>query len=177
MRILVWNAAAKSFVAYKAGTHCPGADVPSGGEWLGEIALAGTRVLWIEGSWGNNEYLTLRTVTPGKKVANVAEAENGSGAGEEPSGDYLGHLYGDGSLLVFNTWSVCMALPPGFVYEAGQICQGVRTAGDEPEEYVYGSGSGTRSPGRSPRSRPAETRSPPSPPTPAGLRSSRRVGR
>ena len=113
-RIVVWTPATKKTTSFAAGTNCRGGG-SSAGEFLAELALAGTRLAWVEGYQGNLQDLVLKTRVLGKKrVTEIAFAENHNGAEGEVDGDYLGHVHGDGSLLVFNTWSVCTAYPAGF---------------------------------------------------------------
>src|SRR5581483_7510259 len=97
---------------WDAHVGCPGG-ATSGGAALPEVTLAGTRVAWVESVAGNNRDLVLWTATPGRKPVQAAFAENGMGASEQPDGDYLGNVFGHGSLLVYDTWRVCAVIPPG----------------------------------------------------------------
>lgn len=111
-RIVVWDAAAKTFARFDAHTNCPGGET-SGGQRVAEVALAGARVGWVESSSGNFQDLTLRTALLWeKKIAGVAFAENHYGADASLDGDWIGKLYGDGSLLAFNTWHLCETQRP-----------------------------------------------------------------
>ncbi len=117
-RVVVWNEATKAFSVWKTGINCPGG-ATSGGQSVTELALAGTRVAWIEEAAGNLQDLSLRTATIGQAAPKLVGpvAENGNGASSDPTGDYLGRLFGNGSLLAFNTWHVCEALAKGAVDE------------------------------------------------------------
>lgn len=139
-RIVVWTPAKKTTSGFGTGTNCPPGGSTSGGEFLGELALAGTRLAWVEAYQGNLQDLVLKTRVLGKKKAKeVAFAENHSGAEGGVDGDYLGNLYGDGSLLAYNIWEVCTAYPPDWEVDPSYpMCEDVQAAGDEPEEVVRG---------------------------------------
>jgi hypothetical protein len=148
-RIVVWSPPGPAFATFKTGVHCGGE--PSGGENLGQVALADTRVAWIEMSAGNNQYLNLETATlQNHKTREAAYAVNGNGAGGNPDGQYLGNLYGDGSLLAYNTWDVCAILPPGAVDDLADPCTGklprvTREEHVSSKEQIWGLVSGKRS--------------------------------
>ena len=111
-RVVLWNAVARTSARWAAHTNCGGGQT-SGGQALKEIALAGTRALWVESISGNNQELALWSARPGQKPAMLAFETNGNGAGGDPAGDYLGHVHADGTLAAFNTWRVCDRIPPG----------------------------------------------------------------
>ncbi len=135
-RVVVWNTTARSFSAFKAGTHCPGAET-SGGQELQEIALADRRVAWLERAAGNLEDLTLRTAgLGGPRISTVEVAENGNGAQGSPDGGYVGNVFGDGDLIAYNTWRVCTVLPPGAVDETAKLCEGPQPAVSEETHAV-----------------------------------------
>lgn len=140
-RVVVWDEAAGtgkgSFVAYKAGTNCPGSE--SLPEHIREIALAGTRVARIERTAGHREYLELKVASLGTaKPASADDRENGSGASGLVEGDYLGNLRGDGELLAYNTWHVCTLLPPGYAdeYDIAEPCEGEQPPVSEVEHSI-----------------------------------------
>lgn len=115
-RIVLWNAPARTTTRWSAHTNCPGG-ATSGGQHLTEVALAGTRVLWVESASGNDQDLSLWSAAPGHKATMLAFASNGNGAGGDPAGDYLGRVHADGTLAAFNTWTICerihrAAIPP-----------------------------------------------------------------
>jgi hypothetical protein len=113
-RIAVWNPIARRVTIWSARTSCPPGDQTSGGEFLGEVGLAGSRVAWIEVLQGNNQELLLYTATLGNHQRTEVEfVSNGNGAGGDPVGDYVGHLHGDGSVFAYDKWSLCIAYPPG----------------------------------------------------------------
>jgi len=71
------------------------------------LALAGTRVAWLETiEAGEQERTTLWTATLREpRATRLATAE--AGAGSDTSGRYLGNLHGAGTLLGFNRWTSC----------------------------------------------------------------------
>ncbi len=106
-RIIVWNAPGKTFSRIDARTHCPRGESPSGGESLREIALAGTRVAWVESVAGNLQSLLLWTATLGStRRTQLAFAENEAGAAEGVDGAYVGDLFADGPLLAYDTYEL-----------------------------------------------------------------------
>jgi hypothetical protein len=133
-RVLVWTPSAGQVSSYRAQTFCPG----SGGrerERVAEVGLAGTRVAWVEAYQGKLLDLVLVRATLGSRVTvEVARAESYGGADGIFDGDYLGNLHGDGSLLAYNAWSICTAVPPGFVWD-GPRCE-APGQGTEPTPVV-----------------------------------------
>ena len=110
-QIVVWDTRAAT--TYTAGTNCAG----NGGslpEWVARVALAGTTVAWVERTAGNREDLTLNVASPAWKAPKLAAyLENGNGASGLVEGDYIGGLYGAGTLIAYDTWHVCTLEPPG----------------------------------------------------------------
>jgi hypothetical protein len=137
-RIVVWRPLAGTSSSFAVDTNCPGAET-SGGQFLAELALAGQRVAWVEAFQGNLQDLVLRTRLLGKPIHEVAFAENGSGAAGSPEGDYVGKLFGDDSLIAYNTWSICIAYPAGFEVDPppGPPCDEIVPPGESPVEIVY----------------------------------------
>jgi hypothetical protein len=137
-RIVVWNPSARRTVAWNARTSCPPGDTTSAGEFLVEVALAGGRAAWIEAYQGNLQDLLLWTRTLAGRRSQIAFAENHGGAEGSPAGDFLGNLHGDGGVLAYDTWSVCVAYPAGSVVESPPTppCD-VPIPGSEPEEIVF----------------------------------------
>jgi hypothetical protein len=137
-RITIWRPLAGTSSSFPVETNCPGGET-SGGQFLAELALAGQRVAWIEAFQGNLQDLVLRTRLLGKPIQEVAFAENHSGAEGSPEGDYVGNLFGDGSLLAYNTWSVCVAYPAGFEVDPppGAPCDEIVAPGEDPLEIVF----------------------------------------
>ena len=86
-----------------AGLTCP----PSGGARGGvRLAIAGARVAWIAHRGGNIEQNRelITAATPRPRARRLARARYYEELCRE--GSYLGGLAGDGTLLVYNAWSV-----------------------------------------------------------------------
>jgi hypothetical protein len=71
---------------------------------IGEQAVAGERVAWVQVAGGNYTEMSLLTARVKKPQSTTTLVEN---MVHQDTGDWVGHVHGDGSLLVFNTWSVC----------------------------------------------------------------------
>jgi hypothetical protein len=107
-RVIVWNPFTRANERWATRTNCGAGTDTSGGQALREVALAGTRVAWLESISGNNQELTLRTATLSRpSTRDLVFAVNGNGAGGDPTGQYVGETHGDGDLLAFRTWTVC----------------------------------------------------------------------
>lgn len=136
-RLVLWTPRSRPPVVFRAGTNCP-RNGGIGGDGIVEVALAGTRVAWVERALGNFEYLTLYTRSPGAaKGLAIAAADNASGAKGGVDGDYLGHVRGDGSMLVFDRWSICTAYPPGSIVEPPPAAPCDTLAPTEVTEVTY----------------------------------------
>jgi hypothetical protein len=110
-RVVVWNPSNRTNTQITTSVNCESGAVNG----IPEIALAGKRVVWIEAQGGNYLELALRSRVLGhKKSETIDSADNGNGAAESPDGGYLENVFGDGALLVFNSWSVCTAYPAGY---------------------------------------------------------------
>lgn len=135
-RIRVWRPQTGALAGFEAGTSCAGGET-SAGEYLGALALAGTRLAWLEVYQGNLQDLVLMRRDLGQQRAHqVAFAENHNGAEGSPDGDYLGGLHGDGGLLAYGAWSVCTAVPAGWEWDGPQCDD--PAAGDDPVEVIGG---------------------------------------
>ena len=113
-RVGVWNVAKKTSkpVLFKTGV-CPHESAVN--KMLG-LAVAGKRIAWLGASGGNSLEMGIGVVTLGAKkgrVVTAASASNQNGAEEYPDGTYVGNLAGKGSLLAFNYWGICTAVPLG----------------------------------------------------------------
>src|SRR5207245_726385 len=94
-RAVVWTAPGTASQAYVSKTSCAGAVFHG----ITEIALAGNRVEWLATTGGNLQDMILEAATLGRpNIAQVAFAENQGGAEGGVDGDWIGHLYGDGTL-------------------------------------------------------------------------------
>lgn len=78
-----------------------------GFEWIGATGIAGRRIAWVPSSGGNttSSWLVTATVWRPRPIARLT----GESVHNPLVGDWVGNINGDGSLLVFNTWSVCEA--------------------------------------------------------------------
>jgi hypothetical protein len=80
------------------------------------VALATSRVAWLESAAGNNQDMIVYTASlVGSKKAKPADfATNGNGAQGDPHGEYLGDLVGDGGVIGYDKWFYCTGdeLPP-----------------------------------------------------------------
>src|SRR5581483_10492164 len=122
-RAVVWTAGTKLSQTFVSRTACAGAvfyDMP-------EVALAGKRVAWLAVTGGNLQDMVLESAALGKpRVSMVLFAENEAGAEGGVDGDWIGNLYGHGSLLVFDTWRECAVVRP----EGSAPCPSGTTSGD-----------------------------------------------
>jgi hypothetical protein len=82
----------------------------STGEGIWEAGIAGPRPAWVSFAGGNDQQARLATASS-RKPRSVAFLTywmwRNTGNTE---GDWVGNVHGDGSLLVFNTWSLCDSL-------------------------------------------------------------------
>jgi hypothetical protein len=101
----------RRLVASMARQHdrkCYGA---STGEGIWEVGIAGQRLAWVPFAGGNSQESWLITGRVGQprsttRLTQTLVHDTGNGIG-----DWVGNVHGDGSLLVFNTWSVCYWTP------------------------------------------------------------------
>jgi hypothetical protein len=113
LEFFAWNPLRRSIVSMgpRRQRECYGA---STGEGIWEEAIAGRRLAWVRFAGGNFREAWLVTATIDKPLSprqltgvKVRNTDNGLG-------DWVGNVHGDGSLLVFNTWSAC-AWEPDFM--------------------------------------------------------------
>jgi hypothetical protein len=103
-RVAVWQPSTRSLAPI--GTS-PCSESLSTGAGIFSVALAGTRVAYVQYAGGNTRELQLRSaLLPARRPATIASA---SFSLDETSGTYIGRLAGDGSLLAFDAWNVCPA--------------------------------------------------------------------
>lgn len=101
-RVAVWAPASRTFVPIGASA-CTGST--STGAGLFGVALAGTRVAYVQFAGGNRRELELRLATLARpRPVTVASAAFGL---DEGFGTYIGRVAGDGALLAFDWWSEC----------------------------------------------------------------------
>ncbi len=108
-QVVVWTAGTRAAQSLDSKTACAGAAFHR----ISEVAIASTRVAWVAATGGNVEDQALEVARVGRPdVSVVARASNQGGAGGGLDGDWIGHLSGDGSLLVLNTWRQCSVRRP-----------------------------------------------------------------
>jgi hypothetical protein len=101
-RVAVWAPAARTFVP--VGASACTASTSTGAGLFG-VALAGTRVAYVQFAGGNARELALRLATLSRpRPVTVASAAFGI---DEEQGTYIGRVAGDRSLLAFDWWSLC----------------------------------------------------------------------
>ena len=103
-RVAVWQPSTRSLAPIGAS---PCSQSLSTGAGIYSVALAGTRVAYVQYGGGNTRELQLESKTlSARRPATIASA---SFSLDELSGTYLGRIAGDGSLLAFDAWNVCPA--------------------------------------------------------------------
>ena len=75
--------------------------------------IAGRRLAWVRDVGGNYREAWLVTATIGRPRSTTQLTEAQVRNTDTGVGDWVGNINGDGSLLVFNTWSVCETTPEG----------------------------------------------------------------
>lgn len=102
-RIVVWRGGDKRAISVKPGI------LGCAGDGVSQLGLGAARVAWIEQGGGNTLELSVKaaklTGGPGRELE---FATNGDRAGADPAGDWVGRLFGGGSVLAYNSWTqVC----------------------------------------------------------------------
>jgi hypothetical protein len=101
-RVAVWGPVPRTLVPIGAA---PCARSTSDGAGLFGVALAGTRVAYVQFAGGTSRALRLRLASLSRpRPATVVSAAFGL---ETEVGTYVGRVAGDGSLLAFDWWSLC----------------------------------------------------------------------
>jgi hypothetical protein len=121
-RVVVWTAPGRKSTSFDIGNRPLGVPHPNyeggslckgGPSCLDELALGGGQVAWIARSGGNSlELFVIAAKLSGGAPKYVDQTANGDGAGADPNGGWLGQLLGGGSLLAYNTWTICETLDP-----------------------------------------------------------------
>jgi hypothetical protein len=120
--LYAWNPVRRLVVslARRRDRHCYES---STGEGISEIGIAGRTVAWVHYDGGNyrRQYLATASLRSPRSTTKLTEDRWQIPGG---AGDWVGNVHGDRSLLVFNTWSVCVSdggshpcpegMPPGF---------------------------------------------------------------
>src|SRR5258708_2351100 len=108
-RAIVWTAPGTVAQTFVSKTSCAGGAIHG----ITEIAIAGNRVEWVATAGGNLQDMILEAATLGRpQISEGAFGENQAGAEGGIDGDWIGRLYGDGTLLVYNTWHECALSRP-----------------------------------------------------------------
>jgi hypothetical protein len=126
-RVAVWVPASRTLVPIGAA---PCSQSVSTGAGVFGVALAGTRVAYLQYAGGNTRELRLRLATLAQpRPFTAASAAYGL---DQETGTSIGRLAGDGSLLAFDWWRLCApcaranpAAPRGVVWRilpAGTAC-------------------------------------------------------
>ncbi|MBD0347795.1 MAG: hypothetical protein ICV59_01465 [Thermoleophilia bacterium] len=109
-RVLAWNPVRPTLRAY-GSRICP---ETSTGRAIVDVALAGNRAAWVQDVGGNQREASLYVapVSRPRAARRLALARRDA---DSRAGDYIGSLESDGSLLVYERWSVCNfgSCPPG----------------------------------------------------------------
>jgi hypothetical protein len=104
--LFAWNPVRRAVVsmAPRRQRECYGA---STGEGIWEQSIAGRQLAWVPYSGGNSQEAWLVTATIRKPLSTRRLTGTKVRNTGDEVGDWVGNIYGDGPLLVFNTWSVC----------------------------------------------------------------------
>jgi FG-GAP-like repeat len=128
-RIVVWTAPGRRSTSVKPGF------LGCSGDGVSQLAVGAGRVAWIEEGGGNNLEMTVMAAKLGGGAAKQIEYEsNGDRAGGDPTGDWVGQLFGGSSLLAYNSWTQTCDRPPDtqcgdydpFLRITGQQLVGIR---------------------------------------------------
>jgi hypothetical protein len=108
-QVVVWTAPARRVSRFRLGV------LGCNSDGVGELALGGGQVAWIEHGGGNDLELGLRAATlPRGPTKQLDFDVNGDRAGGDPTGGWIGNLVGAGALLAYNRWTVLCDQPPGY---------------------------------------------------------------
>ncbi len=104
--LFAWNPVRRLVVsmARRRERECYGA---STGEGISDVGIAGQHLAWVRFAGGNFREAWLVTGAVGKPPSTTRLTETKIHSTGDGVGDWVGNVHGDGSLLVFNTWSVC----------------------------------------------------------------------
>lgn len=106
---VAWNPVLRSVVSMAPGARgCGGS---STGEGIWEQGMAGRRLAWVRYEGGNYRSTYLFTATVGRPRLMTMLVRQTIHNTDDGTGDWVGNVRGDGSLLVFNTWRLCYSEP------------------------------------------------------------------
>jgi len=108
-KVVAWTAPGRRSRTFRSSAE---------GDCAYQLALGDGRIAWIFGSCGNScGELVGAVKLSGGPVKVIDEAENGNGAGGDPTGSYIDRLLGAGPLLAYNSWEVvCTHTNPQYDY-------------------------------------------------------------
>jgi hypothetical protein len=105
--LIVWTAPRRQVKTVNPG------DLGCSGDGVTELALAAGQLAWIDIGGGNNlEMKVMAAQLAGGAAKQVDYQINGDRAGGDPTGDWVGHVLGAGSLLAYNGWAEVCDRPP-----------------------------------------------------------------
>jgi hypothetical protein len=143
--VVVWDAGSGPIRGYGS---CPDPDVL---EWVSEVAIAGSNVAWLDVYVADAIDRTIYRASPTVKTNFDLPVEAPLGGGGEPGGDYVGHLHGSGSLMVYNAWAQCYPDGADVGSDSSEWCRkGKRTATGIRLMRLTGAGSRARAIGSGP---------------------------
>jgi hypothetical protein len=106
---VAWNPLRRSVVSMgRSRAHGCGS---STGDGIWEQGVAGRRLAWVSYGGGNFRETYLYTATVGRPRSITMLVRQTIHNTDDGTGDWVGNVHGDGSLLVFNTWSLCFMEP------------------------------------------------------------------
>jgi hypothetical protein len=107
---VAWNPLRRSVVSM-GPPSARGCGASSTGEGIWEQGMAGQRLAWVPYAGGNYRETYLFTATVGRPRSMTTLVRQTIHNTDDGTGDWVGNVHGDGSLLVFNTWSLCFMEP------------------------------------------------------------------
>jgi hypothetical protein len=111
-QVIVWTAPGRRVSRFGLGA------LGCNSDGVGELALGGGQVAWIEKGGGNDLELGLEAARLPRGHRKQLDFDvNGDRAGGDPAGGWVGNLVGAGALLAYNRWTVVCDQPSG--YECG----------------------------------------------------------
>jgi hypothetical protein len=121
-RVVVWTAPRRKSKSFSTSNPGCGAIVcRAGSGCVDELALGDGQVAWISRSGGNSlELMVFVARLSGGSPKRIEYATNGAGAGGDPEGEWVGQLFGGGSLLAYNGWRLVCDAPDADACDMGE---------------------------------------------------------
>jgi VCBS repeat protein len=129
-RIVVWTAPGRRSTSVKPGF------LGCSGDGVSELALGARRVAWIEEGGGNSLEMTVMAAKLGGAAKQIEYEANGDRAGGDPSGNWVGELFGGGPVLAYNSWTQTCDRGPDF--SCGDYDPLLRVTGEKLVRIVNG---------------------------------------